>query len=164
MTGSTGSCPGTERADAGASGADGALDGGPPSLARTARIGARRWLATALLGLTWLPGIVRAQEPNFANPPGLDLRAPAVIDAGRVLFNRRCAGRCHGLDGLEGFDGPILSGKAYLNPPYVLGTLVTGRPGSAMPSWKGRLSDDDLWKIIAFVSSLGAQARAAERK
>ncbi len=164
MTGSTGSCPRTEPADAEAPGADGSLDGRASSLAHTARIGTRRWPATALLALTWLPCIVHAQEPNFANPPGLDLRAPAVIDAGRVLFNRRCAGRCHGQDGLEGFDGPILSGKAYLNPPYVLGTLVTGRRGTAMPSWKGRLPDDQLWKIIAFVSSLGAQARAAGRK
>jgi hypothetical protein len=31
-----------------------------------------------------------------------------------------------------------------------------------MPSWKGRLSDDALWKVIAFVSSPGDQARAAK--
>lgn len=42
--------------------------------------------------------------------------------------------------------------------------VFTGRPGSAMPPWKGRLPDDELWKIIAFVSSLGDQARAAAEK
>jgi len=33
-----------------------------------------------------------------------------------------------------------------------------------MPSWKGRLSNDELWNVIAFVSSLGDQARAAGGK
>jgi hypothetical protein len=33
-----------------------------------------------------------------------------------------------------------------------------------MPSWKGRLSDLELWKVIAFMSSLGDQARAAKEK
>ncbi len=76
-----------------------------------------------------------------------------------MLFNQRCAGRCHGLDGREGFDGPILAGKAYLDRVYAWATLITGRPGSAMPSWKGRLTDDEFWKIVAFVSRLGDQAR-----
>ena len=120
----------------------------------------KRWLVTALLGLTWLACIAEAQEYK----PRFDLKAPAIIAEGQALFNRRCAGRCHGLDGLEGFEGPILFGKAYLAPPYVFGTLITGRRGSAMPSWKDRLPDDDLWKIIAFVSSLGDRARAAGEK
>ena len=125
---------------------------------------AHAWLVIALLGLARLPCIAQAQEYKFADLPRFDLKAPAIIAEGKVLFNRRCAGRCHGLDGQEGFDGPILFGKAYLAPPYVFGTLITGRRGSAMPSWKDRLPDDDLWKIIAFVSSLGAQARAAGEK
>lgn len=120
----------------------------------------RRSLLTALLGLTWLTCIVQAQEYK----PRFDLKAPAIIAEGQRLFNRSCAGRCHGLDGLEGFEGPILFGKAYLDPPYVLTTFITGRPGSAMPPWKDRLPDDELWKIIAFVSSLGDQARAAGEK
>ena len=120
----------------------------------------RRWLVTALLGLMWLPCIAQAQEYK----PRFDLKVPAIVAEGRALFNRRCAGRCHGLDGFEGFDGPILFGRTYLEPTYVWATLSTGRPGSAMPSWKGRLSDDELWKIVAFVSSLGDQARAARAK
>jgi len=31
-----------------------------------------------------------------------------------------------------------------------------------MPNGRGRLSDDALWKVIAFVSSPGDQARAAK--
>lgn len=116
-----------------------------------------RWLVTALVGLTWLPCIAHAQEYK---PPS-NLKSPAMIAEGRAFFNQRCAGRCHGVDGQEGEqDGAILVGKAYLDPTYVYVTLITGRPGSAMPSWKDRLSDDELWKVIAFVSSLGDQARS----
>lgn len=120
----------------------------------------RWWPVAALLGLTWLPCIAHAQQYK----PPFNLKTPAIIVEGQALFNRRCAGRCHGPDGLEGFDAAALVGKAYLNPPYILGTLITGRPGTAMPSWTGRLPDDELWKIIAFVSSLGDQARAAGGK
>jgi mono/diheme cytochrome c family protein len=117
----------------------------------------RRWTVTALLGLALLPFIAQAQD---FRPPA-NLKSPEMVAEGRAFFNRRCAGRCHGVDGQEAFDGSILVGKAYLDPVFVYVTLITGRPGSAMPSWKDRLSDDELWKVIAFVSSLGDQARAA---
>ena len=120
----------------------------------------RPWLMTALLGLTWLLGIARGQEYK----PTFDLKAPAIVAEGQRLFNRSCAGACHGRDGQEGFNGPTLFSKVYLDPPYVFVTLITGRPGSAMPPWTGRLPDDELWKIIAFVSSLGDQAKAAAAK
>ena len=115
-----------------------------------------RWSWTAvILGLAWLPSLAHAQaRPDF------DLKDPAIIEAGRKLYNQRCAGRCHGIDGQDGFDGPILVGRAHLEPGYVFGTLIVGRPGSAMPGWVGRIPDDELWKIIAFVSSLGDAARA----
>lgn len=121
----------------------------------------RRWLVTAFVGLVSLPFIAQAQE---FKPPS-NLKSPAMIAEGRAFFNLRCAGRCHGVDGQEGeFDASTLVGKAYLDLTYVYVTLLTGRPGSAMPSWKGRLSDDELWKVIAFMSSLGDQARAAKKK
>lgn len=120
----------------------------------------RRWLVTALAGLVSLPFIAQAQE---FKPPS-NLKSPAMIAEGRAFYNRRCTGQCHGVDGGEAFDGSILIGKTYLDPTFVYVTLITGRPGSAMPSWKGRLTDDELWKVIAFVSSLGDQARAGKEK
>jgi len=114
-----------------------------------------------LLGLTaWAPVIVQAQE---LRPPS-SITSPAVIAEGRAFYNRSCAGQCHGVDGQEGFEGPSLVGKTYLDPTFVYVTLITGRPGSAMPSWKGRLTDDELWKVIAYVNSLGDQARAKQGK
>jgi mono/diheme cytochrome c family protein len=121
----------------------------------------RRWLVTALVGLAGLPFFAQAQD---FKPPS-NLKSAEMIAEGRGLFNRRCAGRCHGVDGQEGEQSnSTLLGKAYFDPTYVYVTLITGRPGSAMPSWQGRLSDDELWKIIAFVSSLGDQARGSAGK
>lgn len=121
----------------------------------------RRWPVTALVGLALLPSIAQAQD---FKPPA-NLKSPEMVAEGRAFFNRRCAGRCHGVDGQEGEqNNSILVGKAYLDPVFAYVTLITGRPGSAMPSWKDRLSDDELWKVIAFVSSLGDQARAAAGK
>jgi mono/diheme cytochrome c family protein len=118
----------------------------------------RRWLVAMMVGVACLPPLAHAQaRPDF------DLKDPAIIEAGRVLYNQRCAGRCHGIDGQEGFDGPILVGRPHLEPGYVFGTLIVGRPGSAMPGWVGRIPDDELWKIIAFVSSLGDAAKARVR-
>ena len=102
-----------------------------------------------------LPPAVVGQS---AQPP-FDLKDPGIVDAGRILFNQRCAGRCHGIDGRDGFEGPGLVGRVYLDRAYSWATLVTGKPGSAMPSWNGRLTDDEFWKIVAFMSWLGDQAR-----
>ena len=121
----------------------------------------RRWLVRALVGLVSLPFIAQAQD---FKPPS-NLKSPAMIAAGLAFFNQRCAGRCHGVDGQEGEQhNSTLVGKAYLDTTYVYVTLITGRPGSAMPSWKDRLSDDELWKVIAFTSSLGDQARSSAGK
>jgi mono/diheme cytochrome c family protein len=152
MTGSTRSCPRTERLDAPAPAAL------PPAARRDPGARARCWVSAALLGLISLPVIAPAQE---FKPPS-NLKSPEMIAEGRAFYNRRCTGQCHGVDGGEAFDGSILIGKPYLDPTFVYVTLITGRPGSAMPSWKGRLTDDELWKVIAFVSSLGDQARAKQ--
>lgn len=47
-----------------------------------------------------------------------------------------------------------MNGKDYLTPEFVYVTITGGRPGTAMPSWKDRLSVDELWRISAYVASL----------
>jgi mono/diheme cytochrome c family protein len=91
--------------------------------------------------------------------PPFDLKNPAVIAKGNAFFNKRCAGRCHGIDGQEGFDAPIIAGKDYLNVFFVWSLLSVGRPGTAMPSWLDRLTNEELWEVTAFVASLGDRAR-----
>jgi len=48
--------------------------------------------------------------------PPFDLTDPTFIARGRAMFNERCAGRCHGPDGREGMEAPILTGKHTSHP------------------------------------------------
>ncbi len=116
-----------------------------------------RWgVVGILLGL----GLALLAAVQGADPP-FDLTAPAFIAQGQALFNGRCAGRCHGLNGGEGMEAPNLTGQAYLTAWFVYNTLITGRPGTAMPSWGDRFSNEELWQLTAFVASLANQARPA---
>ena len=43
-----------------------------------------------------MPGLSHVYKPPF------DLKAQDIVSSGQQLYNRNCAGRCHGLDGAEG--------------------------------------------------------------
>lgn len=77
-----------------------------------------------------------------------------MIAAGEALFNRRCAGKCHGLDAFAGEDAPSLRERSHLTPVIAYVMIAFGRPGTAMPPWKERLSDEDIWRVVAYVVSL----------
>lgn len=73
---------------------------------------------------------------------------------GEALFNRRCAGKCHGLDGYSGEDAPSLHERSHLTPLIAYVMIAYGRPGTAMPPWRERLAEEDLWRLVAYVVSL----------
>jgi cytochrome c55X len=57
---------------------------------------------------------------------------------------RHDCGSCHGLT-LAGGLGPALSAQALESKPveYVEAMILRGRPGTAMPAWRGLLSEDE---------------------
>jgi len=118
-----------------------------------------RWGIVSLLLSLGLAMIAAAQGVD----PPFDLTDPTFIARGRTLCNERCAGRCHGPDGREGMEVPSLTGKTHLTLWFVCNTLVTGRTGSAMPSWADRFWHAEFWQLTAFVASLGDQARSGSR-
>jgi mono/diheme cytochrome c family protein len=87
-------------------------------------------------------------------PPPFDLHRGDVIAAGESLFNRRCAGKCHGLDAYAGEDAPSLRQRPHLTSMIAYVMIAYGRPGTAMPPWKDRLSDEEIWRLAAYVASL----------
>ena len=105
-------------------------------------------LALGLAALAIWPAAAQAPTPPF------DPERAAVIAAGESLFNRRCAGKCHGLDAYAGEDGPSLRERSYLTPVVAYIMIAWGQPRSAMPPWKDRLPDEDIWRLAAYVSSL----------
>jgi cytochrome c oxidase cbb3-type subunit III len=74
-----------------------------------------------------------------------------------------CAG-CHGAAGGGGI-GPPLADNDWIyggGPGQIFLTIVQGRP-NGMPSFGGQIPDDQVWKIVAFVSSLSEHAASQSR-
>lgn len=99
----------------------------------------------------------------WAQQSTVDLKDPAVVGAGRTLFARSCSvGYCHGAEGRAG-GGPRLRGKQW-EPGYLYRVTAEGIPRSSMPGWKEKLSQDEIWSVVAYVMSLSdpEQSGAAE--
>ena len=115
--------------------------------------------------------------------------APIIADAahGKVVYEAHCA-KCHGNDGSG--EGPgtgvtlsrersfMIMPAAINNPGFLAAapdsmirhTILTGRKGSDMPSFRGRLSDAEVDDVVAYVRSFArplpedtAAAEVAER-
>ncbi len=116
----------------------------------------RLTLAACVLALTCITGgaVLAAQdEPAANNPLAGDA---AAIQAGMGIFRSRCAD-CHGMDA-RGVRGPDLtqvwaSGRT---DGGLFRTLKRGVPGTEMPSVGPRTTDDEVWKILAYLKTLAA--------
>ena len=91
---------------------------------------------------------------------------PQKISDGKTLFTQMNCGGCHSHGG--GGMGPPLTkpqnewiyGSSIEN---IVSTVREGRP-KGMPSWRGKLPDDQIWEVAAYVHSLvnGAPEQVGE--
>jgi cytochrome c oxidase cbb3-type subunit 3 len=83
----------------------------------------------------------------------------SAIADGRQYYNWfNCAG-CHGGAGGGGI-GPPFADQDWIyggRPANVFQSIVQGRP-NGMPAFAGRIPDEQVWKIVAYVSSLSEGA------
>jgi cytochrome c oxidase cbb3-type subunit 3 len=96
--------------------------------------------------------------------PGGPGNAPPVANAyeenayalaeGKRLFNwYNCTG-CHAEGG--GAQGPPLMDNLWIygsSPANVYASIVQGRP-NGMPSWGGRIPENEVWELVAYVRSM----------
>jgi cytochrome c55X len=74
---------------------------------------------------------------------------------GERIFAQSCSvGYCHGVAGSAG-RGPRLRGRK-LERSYVERVTRDGIPDSAMPGWKGRLSDREIAAVVDYIMSLAS--------
>jgi cytochrome c oxidase cbb3-type subunit 3 len=78
-----------------------------------------------------------------------------AISEGKRLFNWFNCAACHSAGGGGSFGPPLIDqewryGSA---PEQIFQTIQEGRP-RGMPSFRGRISTDDTWKIVAYVRSM----------
>lgn len=88
----------------------------------------------------------------------------AILDEGRQLYHGvtkpgvNCA-QCHGKTGEPVRTGALnfrdASAMREYSDSQLLWRISDGVPYSAMGPYKDKLSQDEIWKVIAFVSSLG---------
>jgi mono/diheme cytochrome c family protein len=90
-------------------------------------------------------------------PPALD--DPALIARGANCYQAKCV-QCHGGPGVAQGDigksmqpipGPLVDAHQRWQPNELYWITRHGIRMSGMPAWKHRLSDDDLWAVVAFV-------------
>ncbi|HSV16966.1 MAG TPA: c-type cytochrome [Casimicrobiaceae bacterium] len=92
--------------------------------------------------------------PQAANP--LEENAYAVSEGKRLFSWYNCNG-CHADGG--GGSGPALMDDVWIYgsaPANVFATIVQGRP-NGMPSFGGRIPENQVWQLVAYVRSLSGQ-------
>jgi cytochrome c oxidase cbb3-type subunit 3 len=101
--------------------------------------------------------------PGGGSPPPLDPRAalydnnaPAIAE-GQTLYNQmNCVG-CHSHGG--GGMGPALMDDEWRyggRIDQIVASITEGRP-NGMPSWRNKLTPDQIWKIAAYVRTMSGQ-------
>ena len=101
--------------------------------------------------------------PGQSAPPPLDARAklydnnaPAIAE-GQFLYTRmNCVG-CHSHGG-GGMGPPLMDDEWRYGGriDQIAATIAEGRP-QGMPAWRGKLTDDQIWKLAAYVRTLSGQ-------
>jgi putative heme-binding domain-containing protein len=98
-----------------------------------------------------------------SGPPNPFWGDNAAIQQGEQIYNKNCTA-CHGINGGAGEIGPAIVRnmstplRGERNDFQIVQTIRNGVPGTAMPPWKGKLSDDDILKIGAYIHSLRGTA------
>jgi len=113
-------------------------------------------IATAMLSLAQVGvGAEEAQRPVNPYAGSAD-----VAQEGKSLFNQYCS-HCHGPDAVQG-ERPrdlrrlqIRYGDDAIVVFYT--TINNGRMDKGMPVWKGVLTEDVMWKIFTFLSSIQSE-------
>jgi cytochrome c oxidase cbb3-type subunit 3 len=80
------------------------------------------------------------------------------ISEGKQLFNSfNCVG-CHA-NGGGGMGPPLMDDKWIYgsDPSSIFASIMEGRP-NGMPSWRGRIPNYEVWRLVAYIRSLSGQA------
>lgn len=103
-----------------------------------------------------LGDVVGGQAPAVAAAANPYAGHPEAVAEGKALFVRmNCAG-CHGYEAKGGM-GPNLQDGYWRYggaPVSLFKSIYEGRP-QGMPAWNPALPPDDIWKLVAYLESLG---------
>jgi mono/diheme cytochrome c family protein len=111
-------------------------------------------------GRSALAPLLLAACAGAAREPALPLAAfagdPTALERGRKLFIGSCAGYCHAAAGRGLGNAPDLLDCDWRHggsDEQILAVMRGGVPGTAMLGFAGRLPDDDLLRVLAYLRS-----------
>lgn len=104
--------------------------------------------ATNALSQAHQPPKIETDDYPWQHTENPHIGDAAAIERGRSLYRRTCY-ICH-LD--SGGRGPDLR-KSTLQGQDFMRIVINGKKNTQMPAWKGKLSEDDMWKILAYIRS-----------
>jgi mono/diheme cytochrome c family protein len=102
---------------------------------------------------------VRMRARNIETPRLDDER---LVLRGAACFRDKCV-QCHGAPGVAQGDigksmqplpGPLVDARQHWKPRELYWLTKHGIKMSGMPAWEYRLSEEDLWSVVAFVARL----------
>jgi cytochrome c oxidase cbb3-type subunit III len=87
----------------------------------------------------------------------------AAINTGGKLFVAYNCLDCHGADGSGAMGPSFQDGRWHFGgaPGEVFESIYQGRP-DGMPAWGGRISNDQIWMLTAYVRSLSSKDLSTE--
>ena len=101
------------------------------------------------------PGLSsRGRWASLTNP--FEGNAQRTAEGGKLFVAYNCLD-CHGAEG-SGAMGPSLQdGRWHFGgtPGDVFQSIYEGRP-DGMPAWGGRITDDEIWRLVAYVRTLAS--------
>jgi mono/diheme cytochrome c family protein len=127
------------------------------------------FLLSSVVGISLvLSALLSAQAKTWTLPEGAAneksplTSSPEVLKKGESLYKSNCAG-CHGPKGLG--DGPNVDKSDRKSKPanltlsrnpegIVFYKIWNGRKDPDMPAFKSRMTNDETWEVVAFVTSL----------
>jgi cytochrome c oxidase cbb3-type subunit 3 len=106
------------------------------------------------------PGVTLSRPfINIVNP--YDGNAQRAAEGAKLFIAYNCMD-CHGAEG-SGAMGPSLQDNRWHfggTNGEVFQSIYEGRP-DGMPAWGGRISDEDIWRLVTYVRGLSAGKKVA---
>jgi cytochrome c oxidase cbb3-type subunit 3 len=86
----------------------------------------------------------------------------ATSQGGKLFVGYNCVD-CHGADGSGAMAPTFQDGRWHFggSPGEVFESIYEGRP-DGMPAWGGRISNDQIWMLAAYVRSLSSKDLSTE--
>ena len=99
------------------------------------------------------PGLAAAGRWALLTNP-FEGDAAKIAEGGKLFIAYNCMD-CHGAEGAGAMGPSLQDGRWHFGgtPGAVFQSIYEGRP-DGMPSWGGRIADDQIWRLVAYVRTL----------